>query len=76
MVATDVLFREEAFAPEIVSAMGTAYELVCRALHDRGQPDVVKEIIAKRIIELAHRGVTDPEPVSAIVLKEFGIARA
>ena len=54
--------------------MANAYELTQKQLHDRGQPECVNEIIAKRII---HRGKTkhrlqrDVERVLAL----FGLPR-
>jgi hypothetical protein len=40
--------------------MGTAFDLACEQLQDTGQSDIVKEVLARRIIELANSGVTDP----------------
>lgn len=55
------LFREAAFDPDEVEHLCLAYDKACRSLHDRGQPPVVLEIIAKRIIEAAKRGERDPD---------------
>jgi hypothetical protein len=41
------------------------------SLHDRGQPEVVREVIAKRIIEAAQRGVVDPASLCADALSAF-----
>jgi hypothetical protein len=40
-------FQDGAFDPDTTSAMGAAFERACKSLHDMGQPDIVKEIIAK-----------------------------
>jgi hypothetical protein len=40
--------------------MGKAFDRACHSLHDIGQPDLVREIIAKRIIEVARDGERDP----------------
>jgi hypothetical protein len=40
--------------------MGEAFDAACKELHDRGQPAVVYEVIAKRIIEAARKGERDP----------------
>jgi len=53
MATIHPLFREAAFDAKVTYAMGEAFDCACRALHDVGQPDIVKEVIAKRIIELA-----------------------
>jgi len=41
--------------------MCEAFDAACRDLHDTGQPDLVYEVIAKRIIEAAKSGERDPE---------------
>ena len=42
-------------------------------LHDTGQPEIVKEAIAKRIITLAAKGERDPERLRAAALAAFGV---
>jgi len=44
----------------------------CRDLHDTGQPDLVYEVIAKRIIEAAKSGERDPEKLRDWALTAFG----
>jgi hypothetical protein len=55
MAAIHPLFTAMTFEPEVVQAMGMAFDLACKQLQDTGQSD----LLAKRIIELANRGVTD-----------------
>lgn len=57
-----------AFDSQIVLAMGLAYDRALYELHDRGQPDLVKEIIATRIIAAARAGVKDSERLCEIGL--------
>jgi hypothetical protein len=45
-------FKSEGFDPEATSAMGAAFDLARRELHDQGQPDLVREVIAKQIIKV------------------------
>jgi len=52
--------RRGVFDPEATAAMSEAFEAACKELHDTGQPEVVLEVIAQRIIELAKTGVLDP----------------
>jgi hypothetical protein len=52
-------FQECSFDPRTIQVMDSAYERACRSLHDLGQPDLVKEIIARRIIEVAQTGERD-----------------
>jgi hypothetical protein len=46
------LFPGAAFDHNATRAMGKAFDRACHSLHDIGQPDLVREIIAKRIIEV------------------------
>jgi hypothetical protein len=48
------------FAPEVIAVMSAAFEAACKALDDTGQPQIVREIIAQRIVEAASRGERDP----------------
>ena len=52
---------DTAFDPETVKALCDAYDRACTSLHDRGQPDIVNEVIAERIISLAKKGERDPD---------------
>ncbi len=36
--------------------MGEAFDAACKELHDTGQPELVHEVMAKRIIAAAQRG--------------------
>jgi hypothetical protein len=40
--------------------MGEAFDAACKKLHDKGQPTIVYEVIAKRIIDAARKGERDP----------------
>jgi hypothetical protein len=48
------------FDPEAIAAMVEAFDAAFEALDDMGQPKIVLEIIAQRIIEAAKRGERDP----------------
>jgi hypothetical protein len=39
--------------------IGRAFDLACKELNDAGQPDVVHEVMIKRIITAARRGERD-----------------
>jgi hypothetical protein len=60
---------------DAVRAMSEAYDSVLRELHDRGQPPIVQEVIAKRIIELAAIGERDSRRLCQTVLSELGLVR-
>jgi hypothetical protein len=55
----DFLITAGFFGPE-VAAMSEAYDAALKALHDTGQPKIVREIIAERIIAVAKTGERDP----------------
>jgi hypothetical protein len=60
MTAIHPLFASMTFDPEVLQAMGKAFDLACERLQDTGQSELIKEVLAKRIIDLANRGVIDP----------------
>jgi hypothetical protein len=57
------------FDDEATRIMGEAFDAACKGLQDGGQPDLVREIIAKRIIEAAKKGERDP-----VRLRNAGLA--
>jgi hypothetical protein len=52
--------QSSAFEPETISAMSDALDAACEELHDTGEPEVVRERIATRIIAAARFGERDP----------------
>ena len=52
--------RRGEFGPEATAAMSEAFDAACKELRDTGQPEIVREVIAQRIIELAKTGELDP----------------
>ena len=66
------VFRDSGFNPEATQALGKAYDIACLSLHPNGQPPVVQEILAKKIIEVAQRGELDPDRLAAIALANLG----
>jgi len=57
------------FDDEAARLMGEAMDAACEGLRDTGQPALVREIIAKRIIEAAKKGERDP-----VRLRNAGLA--
>ena len=49
-----------AFEPEATAAMGEAFEAACKELCDLGQLQMVRKVVAKRIIAAARTGELDP----------------
>ena len=54
---------------EPITIMGEAFDAVCKDLRDTGQPALVQEIIARRIIKAATKGERDP-----VRLRKAGLA--
>ena len=52
--------RGGVFEPEATAAISEAFDAACKELHDTGQPEVVREVLAERIIKLAKSGELDP----------------
>jgi hypothetical protein len=67
---------DEAFTPEDLQAMGTAFDHARAALGLTDKKDDVTRLVADRIIELAQSGVRDPEQLCLSVMKEFHQATA
>ena len=61
----------DAFDPGTVETLGKAYDMALAALHDIGQPEVVREVLARRIIAAARKGERDPAALCAIALAAF-----
>jgi hypothetical protein len=53
----------------ILLSSGYRIDAACRELHDKGQPQIVYEVIAKRIIDAAKRGERD-----IVRLRDAGLA--
>jgi len=66
------VFRDSGFDAEATQALGKAYDVACLSLHPKGQPPVVQEILAKKIIEVAQRGERNPDRLAAIALANLG----
>jgi hypothetical protein len=63
------LFHSTAFDPETVKGLCSAYDKARASLHDTGQPHIVNEVIARRIIALAKQGERDPDRLCAAALR-------
>jgi hypothetical protein len=57
-----------AFEPEVIAVMTEAFEAACKALHDTGLSEGMREHIARRIITAATLGERDPVRLRAAAL--------
>ena len=58
-MSIDPSLEQGVFGPEATAAMGEAFEAACKELHDVGQLQMVRKVIAQRIIAAARRGELD-----------------
>jgi len=58
------------FGPDLLQALGDAFDATCAALTARGNVPFVREVIAQRIIGLARRGERDPERLCHLLIGE------
>jgi hypothetical protein len=61
------------FDPETTAVLGAAFDEALVALNDTGQPELVKEAMAKRIILLASKGERDPDRLCAAALAALNV---
>jgi len=73
MTSITPFLSQHAFDPEITKLMGQAYDAAFGELGDRTPPALLKEIIAKRIIEAAEQGERDPKRLCASALDSLGL---
>jgi hypothetical protein len=73
MSAVDRLFEDAAFAPDVTRIMREAFEMACRSLHDTGQPEIVREVLARRIVELTRQGERDPKKLCQDAMRALGM---
>ena len=63
------------FDDRVTKIMGEAFDGACKELHDTGQPTIVYEVIAKRIIDAAKNGERDPIKLRNAGLVALGFDR-
>ena len=64
-----------AFDPEAIEAMSEALEAALKALQGTGEPEVVRERVATRIIAAAKLGERDPARLLEAALREPELPR-
>ena len=64
------------FDYQVTAAVTEAYEKASQSMLDWGQPDIIREIIGKRIIDLASKGERDPDELCEQALKSFGFSES
>jgi hypothetical protein len=64
----------QAFDPEVIETMSAAFATACEALHLKVGDDPTTRFVAEKVIELAQRGIRDPDMLRKMTLKEFGLS--
>jgi hypothetical protein len=64
----DPCLERGVFEPEATTAMGQAFEAACNHLRDAGKAELMRKLIAKRIIAAASSGELDPVRLRAAAL--------
>ena|SRR5262249_31403796 len=68
-----LLLAGQAFELEAIEAMSAAFVAACDALHLKIS-DPATRFVAEKVIELAQRGIRDPDELRSMTLKEFGLS--
>ena len=63
----------QAFDPEVVRSMSIAFDNVSKSLRLRDPSDAASEVVAKKIVELAQRGLRDAESLAKRALQELNL---
>jgi hypothetical protein len=68
---TTLILAGQASDLEAIESMSAAFVAACGALHLKiGDP--AARFVAEKVIELAQRGIRDPDVLRTMTLKEFG----
>ena len=54
--------------------MSAAFVATCEALHLKVGDDPATRVVAEKVIELAQRGIRDPDMLRKMTLKEFDLS--
>jgi hypothetical protein len=73
-VAIYRLLQRQAFDPDDIKVMTTAYEDALRVLQLTNRDDPITETVAQKIIEIAQTGERDPNVISRLARAHLGTA--
>jgi hypothetical protein len=59
------------FDRNAVEALIKAYDMALASLHNAGQRELVRELIAKHIVKAARKGESDPAQLCAVAVSAF-----
>jgi len=64
----------QAFEPEVIETMSAAFVAACDALHLKVGDDPATRVVAEKVINLARRGIRDPDTLRTMTLKELDLS--
>ena len=64
----------QAFDPEAIKTMSAAFVAACDALHLKVVDDPATRVVAEKVINLAQRGIRDPDVLRTMTLKELDLS--
>ena len=67
------MIQKVCFEDAATSAMGEAFDQACKSLRIFGSACIVREVVAKRIINVANNGEREPAHLHEQALKALGI---
>ena len=70
MAATPFLVGHP-FEPEDIEKMSEAFVVACEKLRLTDRTDPITELVARKIIEFAQRGIRDPDMLILQTLRDF-----
>ena len=71
----DPCLEHGAFGPEATRAMGEAFEAACKELHDANRTELVRKLIARRIIAAARSGELDAVRLRTAALSRISVTQ-
>ena len=73
MASIDPFLPSTFIAADVLAIMRDAFERACKSLDEQGQPVLVQEVVASRIIRMARTGERDPKTLCEEALKGIGL---
>jgi hypothetical protein len=67
------LLQNSPLGPEEIAVLTDAYERTLRKLRLVDRTDPITEMIAKKVVEMAQRGVREAQQISDMTIKELGV---
>jgi hypothetical protein len=74
-MAINPFAEQGAFAPEATAAMGEAFDASCEELRDVGHLQLVRKLLAQRIVAAARKGELDPVRLRAAALNGLPLTK-